>query len=133
MSVESNFHIFLVDDDFFQISILERHLSANSNFKVSTFNNGEDCISNLESNPDVIVLDQSMDSGGMEDCMNGDETLKKIKSEKPDIPVIIFSGYKKDSQSEVLFDPKDIHAHIQKSDTAAEEIENIINKIFVNQ
>ncbi|PCH67256.1 MAG: hypothetical protein COC01_06250 [Bacteroidetes bacterium] len=133
MSENGNFHIFLVDDDYFQITLLEKHLSANEHFKVSTFENGEDCISNLMSDPDVIVLDQNMDSGGMEDCMNGNETLKKIKSEKPNIPVIIFSGYKKDSERADLFDPKDVHAHIEKGESAAEEIENIINEIYSSQ
>ncbi|PCH69500.1 MAG: response regulator [Bacteroidetes bacterium] len=126
---KDNFLIFIVDDDIFMIQLIVQHLEKNPNYSVTSFDNGEDCIKELGMNPDVVILDHFMDSGGMEDCMNGAEVLTKIKEQKKELPVIIHSGQ---DSSGVTFEfvSGDAHEYIQKSENSLNEIENCINKLF---
>ena len=48
---------------------------------------GEAAMEKLKENPDVIILDIKMAG------MDGHETLKEIKKQKPDIPVIMLTGH----------------------------------------
>jgi CheY-like chemotaxis protein len=57
-------NIFIVDDDEMQSSMLQDYLSKYSTFNVHIFTSGEDCIKNLELNPDVIFLDYNFDKAG---------------------------------------------------------------------
>ena len=64
-------------------------------------------------------------------CMNGDEVLTRIKDEKSDIPVIIFS-MQDESDKTFEFVAGGAHAYIRKSKEGLEEVENTINKLYAN-
>lgn len=56
-------------------------------FQTILAGNGEEAISKLGENPDVVILDIKMPG------MDGHEALKEIKKRCPDIPVIMLTGH----------------------------------------
>ena len=86
--------VFLVDDDAVFLKSLEIEFIHHTDFTVETFATGELCIENLSRNPDVIILDYHLD-GISKTAMNGIETLDKIKTYNPDIPVVMLSSQDK--------------------------------------
>ena len=85
--------IFFVDDDKMMLDLMEYTFKCRDGFEVKSFYSGEDCIENLDLNPNVIVLDYYLGEGDS-DTMSGLETLKKINSLNGTIPVIILSREK---------------------------------------
>ncbi|HEY6503719.1 MAG TPA: response regulator [Chitinophagaceae bacterium] len=86
--------LFLVDDDAVFLKSLEIEFLHHTDFTVKTFATGELCLENLSLNPDVIILDYHL-NGIDKNAMNGIETLDKIKSINPDIPVVMLSSQDK--------------------------------------
>ena len=84
--------IFFVDDDKMILNLLEYTLNNRQDYEIKTFSSGEECLENLEQNPDLIVLDLTFKENG-EDSMNGVEILKKIKSRRKDQAVVILSNF----------------------------------------
>ena len=86
MKSNSDFSIFLVDDDLFFLSLLERLLHNCGFMKTTIFESGPAFLNSLEKKPDIILLDYNMDP------MNGLETLQIIKQINPNAIVIFVSG-----------------------------------------
>ncbi len=85
--------IFFVDDDKMMLNLMEYTFKCRDGYDVKSYFSGEECIENLNLNPDLVVLDYYLgDADSM--VMSGLETLKKINSEAPEIPVIILSREK---------------------------------------
>ena len=85
--------VFLVDDDNVYLNTLEHNLSKNSpgNITFKKYMTGEQCLKELQQNPDIIILDYQLNSKD-KTAMNGIEILKRIKSQNRDIQVIMLSG-----------------------------------------
>ena len=83
--------IFIVDDDKVILNLLEYTFKSREGYNVKTFGSGEECLQNLNLNPDLIVLDHLFYLRGV-DGMSGLETLKELRIKSPDVPVIILSG-----------------------------------------
>src|SRR5260221_8574390 len=120
--------IFIVDDDNTQAMMLKDYLSKYSFFNVHTFRSGEECLANLNMNPEVIFLDYNFDKIGPM-AMNVIDILKEIKSQKPEIEVVMFSGQDKidvavNTMKYGAFD------YVVKSETAFHRSENIIFNII---
>jgi CheY-like chemotaxis protein len=86
MKPQSEFSIFLVDDDPFFLGICEKMLQNLGYKKITAFQSSRDFINNIRQNPDIILLDYNME------LMDGLETLKKIKQFNPDLLVVFISG-----------------------------------------
>lgn len=85
--------IFFVDDDKMMLNLMEYTFKCREGFEVKSYFSGEDCINNINLNPNLIVLDYYM--GSHEDnALSGLDTLKKIREAGKDIPVIILSREK---------------------------------------
>lgn len=85
--------IFFVDDDKMMLNLMEYTFKCREGFQVKSYFSGEDCISNLMLDPDIIVLDYYM--GSHEDnSLSGLDTLKKIRESGKDTPVVILSREK---------------------------------------
>lgn len=82
----SDFKIFIVEDDPWYGKFLQHHLSLNPDYEVHLFENGKDCIDNLNQNPNVVCMDY-----GLPD-ITGDKLLNKVHKLKPEIPVIVISA-----------------------------------------
>ncbi|MCD6013741.1 MAG: response regulator receiver protein [Flavipsychrobacter sp.] len=125
---EEKVKIFLVDDDAVFLKLLEIEFLEHDSFVVETFSTGELCLQNLESNPDVIILDYHLD-GIVKTAMNGMATLDKIKTANPNIPVIMLSSQDKIDVAINCMHHKAFD-YVVKSETAFLRLQNIITTIF---
>ena len=120
--------LFLVDDDAVFLKSLEIEFLQHADFVIETFATGELCIENLSHNPDVIILDYHLD-GINKTAMNGMETLDKIKTYNPDIPIVMLSSQDK---IEVAIGCMHHRAfdYVVKSETAFMRLQKIITTLF---
>ena len=120
--------LFLVDDDAVFLKSLEIDFLQHADFVIETFATGELCMKHLQHNPDVIILDYHLD-GIEKNAMNGIQTLDKIKTFNPDIPVVMLS-----SQDKIDVAVSCIHHrafdYVVKSETAFTRLQKIITTIF---
>jgi DNA-binding NtrC family response regulator len=118
--------IFLVDDDPFCLILMEHVLRSSGYPKVSAFESGAACLDALTEEPDIIFLDQVMDS------VSGTDTLKAIKRFNPDIYVVFVSGQQ---QVEVAVESLKFGAfdYIVKDEQLATKIAAVLVKIQVVQ
>lgn len=123
MENQNQFKFFIVDDDIFCANMYEQHLTNMNYNDVTYFNNGNDCLSSLDLNPEIIFLDHNMED------ITGFEVLKKIKRYNPNIYVVMISGQENiktavDALKYGAFD------YIIKDADVCEKINLIINKII---
>jgi two-component system OmpR family response regulator len=128
MQTEKNIKLFLVDDDALFLKSLEIEFLQHADFNIETFATGELCMEHLSYSPDIIVLDYHLD-GIDKYAMNGLETLDKIKTFNPDIPVVMLSSQDK---IEVAINCMHHRAYdyVVKSETAFMRLQKIITTIF---
>lgn len=124
MSTLKKISVFLVDDDAMYLKLLEKEFSEKLEYSVTTFATGERCLENLMEKPDIIVLDYYL-NGIEKNALNGLETLSRIKSAHPEIPVIMLSSQDK---IEVAVNCMKLQAveYIIKSETAFARLHNAI-------
>ena len=80
--------IFTVDDEEYYMELIKANLDKLGYHEVKAFSKGEDCLLEIiKEQPDVVILDYVIKEG-----MNGDEILKRIKLNYPNLQVIILSG-----------------------------------------
>jgi two-component system OmpR family response regulator len=131
MNTENNIKLFLVDDDALFLKSLEIEFLDHADFTIHTFATGELCIASLNENPDIVILDFHLD-GIKKGAMNGLETLDKIKSFNPEIPVIMLS-----SQDKIEVAIKCMHHkasdYVVKSETAFFRLKQIITNLLYSQ
>lgn len=78
---------FVVEDNDTYIMMLDHQIKKFiSDYHLTPFKTGEECLKNLHLNPDFIILDYYLPG------INGIDTLKKIHEQYPDMPVIMWSG-----------------------------------------
>ncbi len=117
-------NIFIVDDDKLTSMMLSDHLQENPLNNVTVFHTGEECIKNLQLNPDVIILDYNL-SSEVRDAADGMEILQQIKKIDPDVHVIMLSSqdeYGKALQAIV----KGALEYVVKDDEAFKRIDHIL-------
>jgi DNA-binding NtrC family response regulator len=79
--------ILLVDDEEQFLKVLSKRLEGRG-MKVDTSTSGEDALSRVKGKEfDAIILDLAMPG------MSGIETLKRIRSENPDVQIIMLTGH----------------------------------------
>lgn len=94
--------IFFVDDDKMMLNLMEYTFKCREGYEIKSFFSGEDCIKNLDLDPNLIVLDYYMGSSDGS-SLSGLDTLKKIREFGLDVSVIILSREKsKDTIEEFL-------------------------------
>lgn len=120
--------IFLVDDDALFLKSLQIDFLQHADLEVETFATGEICIRNLFKKPDVIILDYHFDGINI-NSMNGLETLDKIKSLSPSIPVIMLSSQDKIDVAVNCMHHKAFD-YVVKSETAFVRLQKNIETIF---
>ncbi len=78
--------VFIVDDDFATRRLMEMTVGRAWGYDVRVFSNGQECLDEIESTPDVVLLDIMMAG------MNGVEVLRLIKERSPSSAVIMLSA-----------------------------------------
>jgi DNA-binding NtrC family response regulator len=87
MSEELHANVLLVDDEEKFLNAFSQRLEARG-MKVDTATSGEDAVGRVQAKDfDAIVLDLSMPG------MGGLEALRKMKSENPDLQIIVLTGH----------------------------------------
>jgi len=81
--------IFVVEDDPAYTKFLKYVLGLNPDYEVDYYTTGQDCLANLYKNPAIITLDYSLPD------MAGEQVLNQIRSQDPNINVIIVSAQEK--------------------------------------
>ncbi|MEJ1239938.1 sigma-54 dependent transcriptional regulator [Chryseolinea sp. T2] len=81
--------IFVVEDDLAYTKFLKYVLGLNPDYEVEYYTTGKDCLANLYKNPAIITLDYSLPD------MPGEKVLNQIRSQDPNISVIIVSAQEK--------------------------------------
>ncbi len=121
--------IFLVEDNEMYLKTLERHLKEHldTNAMIRTFSNGEECLKNMHLEPKIVVLDYYLNSL-LPKAMDGLETLKKIKTMKPDTMVLMLSNQ---DNVQVATDTMKYGAfdYVSKNENAFLRVQNSINNI----
>ena len=125
---EKKILLFLVDDDELFLKSLQNEFTLNTESEIRTFVTGEECLESISQNPDVIILDYFLNSVD-KNAINGLETLDRIKSINPEIPVIMLSSQDKidvavNCMKHQAFD------YIVKSETAFLRLQRTITTIF---
>ena len=87
MTEEIKADILLVDDEEQFLKVLSKRLEGRG-MKVDTSTSGEDALNRVHGKEfDAIILDLAMPG------MSGIETLKRIRSENPDVQIIMLTGH----------------------------------------
>jgi len=123
--------IFLVDDDALFLKSLEIDFTQNTESYIKTFTTGELCLENISQNPDIIILDYYLNSIDI-NAINGIETLDRIKTANPLIPVIMLSSQDK-IEVAVICMKHNAFDYVVKSETAFVRLKKIITTIFQTQ
>ena len=119
--------IFVVDDDpFINMLVVKRFTSEG--YRLEAFTYGEECISSLNKNPDLIILDYYFVNNDHL-VMNGMEVFDKIKELKPETPVIMLSGQEK---GEIVLElaRKGIDDYIIKDNNLIDNLNVAITELF---
>ena len=125
---QSTRYIFLVDDEPIQNEMLKDYLSDRYQYKIKTYESGEDALKDLNTlNPVIMVLDFHLNSH-LPTAKNGVEVLKNVKAMSPATQVIMLSGQDKlevavDSMKNGAYD------YVIKGETAFSRMENIFNNL----
>lgn len=113
---------FVVDDDPFFRGLVEYAVRRFGCSEVQTFENGTACLEALTDQPNVVFLDQMMDS------VSGTDALQVIKRFNPNIYVVLVSGQE---QVSVAVDALRYGAfdYVVKDEHLAERLTSILHKI----
>ena len=128
MKTPNKIQLFLVDDDALFLKSMEIDFSEHSDYKIETYPTGELCVENLSHQPDIIILDYQLD-GIEKNAMNGIQTLDKIKSFNPEIPVVMLSSQDKIEVAINCMHHKAFD-YVVKSETAFLRLQKKINTII---
>ena len=83
--------VFVVDDDVSFNKMITKSLMKKGVRKIEPFYNGEDCIANLDLEPDIIILDYHLENSKGR-LKTGLQVAEIIKRESPLTYIIMLSG-----------------------------------------
>lgn len=112
--------IFVVEDDPAYTKFLNYVLGLNPDYEVEYFTTAKDCLANLYKNPSIITLDYSLPD------MPGEKVLGQIRSQDPNISVIIVSAQEKIHTAVELL-KSGAYDYITKDHETKERLLNSIN------
>ncbi len=121
----NHFRIFVVEDDMFYGELLKRHLALNPDNDVHHFANAAECLKNMHLKPDMISLDYRLPD------MMGDEVMRKIHMDYPNLPIIIVSG-QEDVKTAVDLLKEGAYDYFVKDDDTKDRLWNIVKIIREN-
>jgi CheY-like chemotaxis protein len=126
-TLSSTLKICVVDDEV-DITYLLKEKLSNLGYVVHTFNNGLEAFTYIDKNPDyfdAIITDYGMSN------MNGLELTNKVLEKRPDIPILICTGY-----SSKLKNPHDLpkgNVFLFKKPVGVDMLDMTIKKLFIGK
>lgn len=94
---DSNVFIYLVDDDEFQLKLLQSKFKTSTQFKLRAFTDGESFLEHIikttfpKKSTIIVILDYFLKTDQSSDTKNGLEILKHLREINPEISVIMYS------------------------------------------
>ncbi|MDX1828761.1 MAG: response regulator [Lutibacter sp.] len=80
---------------------------------------------------DLLISDLSFDKDYLEQKINsGDELIKAVRNEFPNLKIVVFSVEDKDFRIQTLFNEHKINAYVWKSRQGLRELKKAIQKIY---
>jgi len=125
MSLVKPKNIFVVDDDPMVTESMKDYLTDYFGHNVTVFSTGEECLANLDDNPDFIILDYYLNSV-KKDAADGMEILQFIKVNYPGIRIIMLSSLEKYSFAMQTVQ-QGAEKYVVKDRDAFEKIAEIVN------
>lgn len=123
--------VFLVDDDKMYLSSLKYDLNETFqlDIRTSTFTTGEECLKNMKSSPDIVVLDYYLNNDEHPDAMDGIQVLKRIKTKWQDTMVIMLSGQ---DRLQIASDciANGAYEYVTKTESAFVRMKNVIRNVI---
>ena len=118
------YNVFIVEDDKFYLELLKSYLSTRVNFKVTCFTSGEDCIQNIGSKPDLIILDYLLDRENPY-AMDGRNVYRIIRNLSPTSNIIVVSAQQ---SAEVVFGlvQEGVRNYIMKDKQTFNELDQLL-------
>ncbi len=115
--------IFIVEDDILYLNLITKELEKMGYTNVKAFSTGRDAMQNLNSKPDIALLDYFLEKD-----LTGMDILKKLKKRFPDTQVIFLTG-SDDVNIAVDTMRNGAYDYIVKGDTAFIRIRHLLKKI----
>ncbi len=78
--------IFIIEESTIYKDLIVGYLKSNKFPNIKVFKNVDECMGHINENPDIIILDYSIEG------VSGLELMKKVKSTRPQIDFIFLSG-----------------------------------------
>jgi two-component system OmpR family response regulator len=135
MKTQTKDYVFLVDDDEMylktlrqQVGIVENKGEDKDEIEFRTFSSGEDCLKNLDLNPEIVVLDYYLNRNK---ALNGIQVLDKIKARNPDTQVIMLSS-QENLEVAVNCIKHGAFDYVIKSESAFVRTKHLLNNILFN-
>lgn len=82
----SQFRVFVVEDDVWYAEFLKHVLELNPDTIVERYENGRDCLKNLDRKPDMITMDHELPD------MKAADLFREVRQKSPDVAFIIVSA-----------------------------------------
>ena len=129
--------IFLVDDDELYLLRLKDHLEDKLPFKVKIYiyTSGEECLKNLNLEPDIIVIDYyftPVDGGSEKKLMNGIELISQLKKSAPDVHLIMLTC-ETDVEVANMAISEGAKDYIVKYEYAPMQLQYLINNVILHR
>jgi DNA-binding NarL/FixJ family response regulator len=119
----NDLNFFIVANEPFYSTLLNRELNNLGYENIRTFYSGEQTIKNLGEKPDVVLLDIDLDN------FTGADVLKQIKAYDPNFYVVVFITQDELPLMQNLLKLGAFEV-IQKGDKEQKELEKVIKKII---
>jgi two-component system, OmpR family, response regulator len=133
MEPQNEYSVFLVDDDKMFLTSLKTSLTRQfgPSLKISEYTTGEECIQNIDTPPDIVILDYYLNDDKDPDTLDGIKVLRKIKSASNDSVVIMLSG---EDKLQVAIDSvkNGAYEYIVKSESAFVRIQHTLKNAIEN-
>ena len=125
MQKTTNPLIFFIEESTIYKDLIVGYLKSNKFPNIKEFKSGDECMNNLHLNPDIIILDYSIEG------TSGLELMKKVKSTRPLIDFIFLSG-QNDVEIAVSILKLGAADYVVKNDKAPRRLLKAIEQVIMN-
>ncbi|OFX62119.1 MAG: hypothetical protein A2046_02465 [Bacteroidetes bacterium GWA2_30_7] len=125
METKKNIKVFIVDDDKFYSALIRHRVTSQKIEDVTSFEDGDSCISNLYQLPDIIFLDFELGD------MFAPHIMNQIKIVCPLAKVVIISGQTKTQNLTECF-RLGAYDYIEKNVHTLGKVEIILDELLAN-
>ncbi len=120
--MSASVHIFIVEDNAWYGELLEYKLAQNPDHRIQRFTTAQACLDHLPESPDLITLDYNLPDG------KGDEVLRRIREQLPEVAVIVISG-QEDVRTAVGLLRQGAYDYLVKDEETADRLWNTVGNV----